>query len=140
MPQEPDVPKLALSPEVEAMDGVDRKAAKRAYKQSHRPMGVFRLLNRVNGKSFVGSTVNLPAMRSRLRVELNSAGHLKHPQLQAEWREFGEDAFEFEVLEELVPLDKPGWQPAADLEVLERIWLEKLEPYDERGYNRRPRP
>ena len=117
---------------------IDRKALKRDYKESNRAMGVFQLRNRANGKVFVGSTVNLPAMRNRLRMELNAGGHLMHPVLQSEWRECGEAAFDFEVLEELAPLEEPGARLTEDLKVLEAIWLEKLQPYDEKGYNRRP--
>jgi hypothetical protein len=32
-----------------------------------------------------------------------------------------------------------GSDPGEDLQALKELWLEKLEPYDERGYNRRPK-
>ena len=118
----------------------DRKELKRQYKESHQPIGVYRIFNRENGKSFVSSSVNLPAIFNRMRMELNNGMHLKHPQLQREWKEMGADAFEFEVLEELEAPDAPEWDPADDLEALHELWLEQLAPYDERGYNRRPRP
>lgn len=102
-------------------------------------MGVFRLRNKKNGKSLVSKSVNLPAIFNRLRMQLESGGYLMHPALQEDWREQGADAFVFEVLEELVPDDSPDWDPTADLEALEELWLEQLEPYDERGYNRRPK-
>ena len=57
--------------------------------------------------------------------------------LQADWNEFGEDAFEFETLEDVVPRTDPNYDYAADLEMLEDLWLEKLEPYGDKGYNER---
>ncbi len=45
----------------------------------------------------------------------------------------------FETLEELTPPEGPGWDPTDDLAALEQLWLEQLEPYGEKGYNRRPK-
>ena len=119
---------------------LEKKKLIRQYKETRRPMGVYRILNSENGKSFVSSSVNLPAIFNRMKMELNTGGHLKHPELQKDWRRLGADAFELEVLEELEPPDdSPGWDPHDDLQALEELWLEKLEPYDERGYNRRPK-
>ena len=57
--------------------------------------------------------------------------------LLAEWIEYGEGAFVFEVLDTLEPLDKPNYDPAEDLKTLESIWLEKLQPYEPDGYHRK---
>ncbi|MDX1383508.1 MAG: GIY-YIG nuclease family protein [Thermoanaerobaculia bacterium] len=117
----------------------ERRAIVREYKESYRPMGVYRLTNRVNGKMFVAASPNLPAIFNRLRMELRANGHLKHPQLQADWNEHGEEAFDFEVLEELAAPEAPGVDVSGDLAALESLWLEELEPWGERGYNRAPR-
>ena len=37
------------------------------------------------------------------------------------------------------PSDRPGYNPADDLKALEALWLEKLMPFEERGYNARPK-
>jgi len=117
---------------------VDKKELKRQYKESRRPMGVYRILNKENGKSLVASSVNLPATFNKIRMQLKTMTFLQHPQVQSDWNELGADAFELEVLEELEPLaDSPAWDPAEDLQALEELWIEKLDPYDERGYNRR---
>jgi hypothetical protein len=39
------------------------------------------------------------------------------------------------LLEDVTPKDDPNYDYKADLEFLEDLWLEKLEPYGERGYN-----
>lgn len=63
-----------------------------------------------------------------------------HPNraLQKDWNDFGPDAFEFEILDTLKPADSSGYDPSNDLRVLEEMWLEKLLPFDERGYNGKP--
>jgi hypothetical protein len=59
--------------------------------------------------------------------------------LQSEWNEVGEDGFVFEVLDMLPPSDKPGYDVKGELRVLEELWLERLQPYGERGYNVPPK-
>jgi len=97
-------------------------------------MGIYLIRNLVNGKVFVGSSVDLPAMFNRLRFQLAAGAHPNKP-LEADWKLFGGPKFEFEVLEELVHRDDPNYDYKADLEALEDLWLEKLEPYGEKGYN-----
>lgn len=118
---------------------MDKKALIREYKESPRPMGVYQIRNTANGKLFVGASVNLPAILNRHRSELRMGGH-KNRELQKEWAEFGPDAFEFEVLDTLAPPDGPDYDPSADLRALEELWLDRLSPYGERGYNAAPKP
>ena len=56
--------------------------------------------------------------------------------LQAEWKEFGNGAFEFGVLEILKKKETGYFDEKKELEKLEDKWLAKLEPYGEGGYNR----
>ncbi len=79
---------------------LDRKAVTRAYKDGQRPMGVYRVYNTANGKSFVGSAVDVLAKLNSQRAQLEFGSHMNR-ELQAEWKSFGPDAFRFEVLEEL---------------------------------------
>jgi hypothetical protein len=118
---------------------MDRKALIREYKESRRPMGVFRVLNTASGKAFVGASVDVPSMLNRVRTQLRLGGHPNRA-LQRDWNALGADAFTFEVLDTLTPPDdQPDYDPADDLRVLEALWLDRLSPYDERGYNARPR-
>jgi hypothetical protein len=116
----------------------DRKALKREYKQSQRPMGIFRVRNSVRDRSFIGSTVDLPAMLNRQRAQLSMGVHANRA-LQQDWNELGSEAFEFDVLDELAPRDQPNYDPTADLQALEELWLDRLSPYEERGYNKAPK-
>jgi hypothetical protein len=115
---------------------MDKKAEKLKYKASRRPMGVFQIRNLANGKIFVGSSMDLSAMFNRIRFQLYAGSHPNKP-LENDWRTFGTGRFAFEVLEELFPREDAAYDYAADLETLEDLWLEKLEPYGEKGYNER---
>ena len=115
---------------------MNKKDLKREYKLTLRPMGIFQIRNTKNEKVFVGSSINLDGIFNRHQFALN-AGSFQSKTLQADWNELGAENFAFEVLEEVFPRENPDYNYKADLEVLEDLWLEKLEPYDERGYNER---
>jgi hypothetical protein len=107
---------------------------KKEYKQTHRPMGVFQIRIIVNEKVLVGVARDLPGILNRHRFELKTGGP-PNKSLQEEWNRFGEDNFAFEILDELQPGVEPGHDHRPDLLFLEDLWLEKLMPYGERGYN-----
>lgn len=112
---------------------MDRKAQIRAYKEAPRQMGVFQVRNSTNGKSLIGSSMDVPAMLNRQRFQLGAGGHPDRA-LQADWKQFGPEVFEFETLDTLGPSPEPGYDPAVELRLLEQMWLEKLGRPGERGY------
>lgn len=111
-----------------------QKALKKEYQQGHTPMGVFQIRNLSNEKVFVGSALNLPGIFNRHKFELQMGGH-KNRALQADWNALGADQFAFEILDELSPVSDPAHDYRTDLLFLEDMWLEKLQPYGENGYN-----
>jgi group I intron endonuclease len=111
---------------------MDKKDLKREYRETKIPMGVYQIRNLTNEKVFVGASLNLSGIFNRYRFALDSGSHPNKP-LQADWNELGADKFAFEVLEELE--SRVSLDDKAELAVLEDLWLEKLEPYGERGYN-----
>ena len=111
-----------------------KKELKKSYQQSPRPMGVFQIRNLVNEKVLVGATLNLPGIFNRYKLNLKTGTH-PNRSLQSEWNEFGSEKFAFEILDELTPGDDRDVRE--DLTFLEDLWLDKLEPYGERGYNKR---
>jgi hypothetical protein len=117
---------------------MDRKTVIREYKQRRPPMGVFQVRNRVSGKVLVGASTDLPAMLNRQRAQLRMGAHPSR-ELQADWKALGPEAFAFEILDILARVDDAGADPAEDLRILEMMWLDKLEPYGERGYNSAPK-
>jgi hypothetical protein len=117
---------------------MDRKALIREYKNTPHPMGVYQIKNKANGKILIGSSKNLPGILNRFRSELK-LGSCRNKALQDEWEQFGSDAFEFMELEVLKPLDDPAYDPFEDLKILEELWAEKLTPYGDKGYNKKPK-
>lgn len=115
---------------------MDKKTLKQDYKTTARPMGVYQIRNLINEKVFVGSSLNLEGIFNRYRFALQAGSH-PNKALQADWNESGAENFAFEILEELPAGENPGYDYRSDLEVLEDLWLEKLEPFGEKGYNER---
>jgi hypothetical protein len=112
----------------------DRAEMKRLYKQCRPDMGIYQLRNRTNGRIYVGSTENLEGTRTSRLFQLRMRKAVFSPELQKDLNEFGADAFEFSVL---AVMERPeqGRQPKQALAALHLHWLEKLQPFGERGYN-----
>ncbi len=111
---------------------MNKKEAKQDYKLNPPPMGVFQVRNLKSEKVFVGSTMNLKGIFNRYESQLKAGNH-PNKSLQADWNEFGAESFAFEILEELSP--RANLDSKAELNFLEDLWLEKLQPYETRGYN-----
>lgn len=116
--------------------GNKKQELKKEYQQTHTPMGVFQIRNLTNEKIFVGSSLNLPGILNRHKFALGMGNH-QNKALQADWQESGSDNFAFEILDELTPVSDPQHDYREDLAFLEEMWLEKLQPFGERGYNER---
>ncbi|WP_164008245.1 GIY-YIG nuclease family protein [Pyxidicoccus trucidator] len=114
-----------------------RAELKRAYKEKPPTMGVFAVRNHANGKVLVGSSLNLPGALNRIRFELTT-GMPRIPALLEDWKRYGADSFSFDVLDVLPPSEEPGADPKEELLVLEALWLERLKPYGDAGYNELP--
>lgn len=118
------------------MDKKTRKELKKEYQQTHPPMGVYQIRNMVNKKIYIGTALNLTGVFNGSRAQLNAGSHMNR-ELQSEWRDFGSDKFIFEILDELTATEGPDHDYRDDLAFLEEVWLEKEQPYGERGYNQR---
>jgi hypothetical protein len=110
-----------------------RAEIKREYKETPRQAGVFKIQNKVNGKVLLGSSFNLHGPLNRYRFELQTGMHV-HKDLQIDWNRYGPDNFLFEVVEIVKPKDDPNFNLADELTLLEQIWLEKLQPFGDKGY------
>ncbi len=71
---------------------------------------------------------------NRNRFTLRNNSHT-NKELQKDWNELGPDQFVFEILEVVQVKDDPSFNLKDELTLLEQIWLEKLQPFGERGYN-----
>ena len=113
---------------------IDKKELKKSYKQTLTPMGVYQIKNLVNGKIFIGSAKNIPGRINRHKFELKF-GSEGIKELLDDYKKYGEENFSFEILDQLKPKDDPLYNYSEDIKVLEELWIEKLQPFDERGYN-----
>jgi len=112
-----------------------RKELKLAYKQNPPPMGVYQIKNNINGKIFLGSSMNLSGKFNSNRFQLNFKSH-PNKALQEDWIIYGSDAFSFAILETLESEEIPRdtWRDA--LSALEDKLLTNLQPYGQDDYNK----
>ncbi|MGI6034707.1 MAG: GIY-YIG nuclease family protein [Limnochordia bacterium] len=106
------------------------------YKEMDKEAGVYQIRNTRNQKILVAATPDLKTINGK-RFQLEMGSHM-NKELQREWDEFGPDVFAFEVLEVLEEKKEGYFNKKEELKKLEAKWLERLEPYDEQGYNKRP--
>jgi hypothetical protein len=118
------------------MDKQRRKELGEQFKQISVYMGIIKISNKVNGKIFLISYSNLKNRWFTLRWQLDM-GRFANFELQKDWREFGEDAFTYEVIDKKEVKEEMDVQ--WELKLLEKIWLDKLQPYGEKGYNKLPK-
>ena len=111
-----------------------RKELNREYVERVKPAGVYQVKNLANGKVLLGSSLNLEGPLNRHRFMLKIGSHT-NKSLQKDWNEFGADQFAFEILEEVQRRDDPSFNLKDELELLEMVWIEKLQPFDECTYN-----
>ena len=87
-------------------------------------MGVYAVRNLLAHVAFVGTATDLPGILNRHRFELKLGGH-RNSELSEAYKEFGPDAFAFEVLDTLEPGDKTPSELAADLATLLELRMEQ---------------
>ena len=104
------------------------------YKQTIQPMGIFYIKNMKNGKIYIGSAKNLKGKINRNKFQLKNGLHF-NKEMQKDFNEIGEEGFSFDILDYLKPKEDLNYDYTDELIILEEMWLEKLQPYDEKGYN-----
>ena len=78
--------------------------------------GIYKIINVINNKFYVGSAVDFTARKRRHWWALRSQRHAnKH--LQAAWNKYGEEAFTFVIVEEL--------ELGIDILAAETVWLKE---------------
>jgi hypothetical protein len=111
-----------------------RKELIKEYKMTLPKMGVLMIKNLVSGKIFITGGKDINGRINRNKFQLNHGSHPNNA-LQKDFKELGESNFTFEIIDILEPKDEPGYDYTADIAALESLWLEKLHPYGESGYN-----
>lgn len=113
-----------------------KRELKLMYKETKIKMGVYKIENTTNGKIYLGTTQNIPGRYNRHEFLLKMGLHI-NKELQADWNEFGKECFTFDLLEEL---KEPSDSIQTNNKLLDKLkskWLKKLEPFGDRGYNRK---
>lgn len=89
-------------------------------------MGVYRIRNTGNDKSYIGFSTDLPARINRHKAELKFGSH-RNLELLGEWKALGESSFEFEVLDELDHNEDSQANPEEELRILAKMWIHQFE-------------
>jgi hypothetical protein len=84
---------------------------------------------------FLGCGIDLRGTINRHKFQLSSGNH-PNRELQADWNQLGANNFAFEIIEELQPRNETSFDSKRELEFMEKMWLDKLKPYGDRGYNK----
>lgn len=90
-------------------------------------LGVYKIKNKINDKLYIGSSVDI---NLRFKAHLNSLRNNKHKNiyLQRAWNKYGEENFEFSIIECVENIDS--------LIEVEQKYLDGFKSYSkENGYN-----
>ena len=89
--------------------------------------GIYKITNKINGKFYIGSAKNIRNRWDDHKKFLRGGYHI-NPKLQNAWNFYGEDKFEFFIIEENVNVN--------DLLNREQFYLDTFKPYmRDIGYN-----
>lgn len=89
--------------------------------------GIYKIVNKVTGKFYIGSSVNFKRRWCMHKFELKRGNH-GNKYLQRAWDKYGEKNFIFEAIKEVEPIKEKILKE-------EQLYLDTLSPYDENGYN-----
>ncbi|MCA6068647.1 GIY-YIG nuclease family protein [Chryseobacterium sp. RG1] len=67
-------------------------------------IGVLSVKNNMTGKQLIHGSLNLEALVNKMKFQLN-AGQFANSQLQKDWKELGSEAFSFEFIYNIEPLE-----------------------------------
>lgn len=111
---------------------ITRKELREKYRQKKFRMGVFKIVNRSNGKIFLGSSPDPDTAWNSHRFRLKAGMH-ENSELQKDWLQFGEETFDYEIVEVLEHEEHAD--PGKELKALQELMMEALQPFGDRGYN-----
>ena len=115
---------------------MNKNELKKQYAQTVQPMGVYQVINKANGKVFIDSSLGIQGKMNRCKFQLAHGSHMNKT-LQEDFNQNGAANFEFEILDLLEPEKDLKKDTREDLKMLEAMWIEKIQPFDEKGYNDR---
>lgn len=96
---------------------------------------MFLIRNNKKDRVFLGCGIDLHGTINRHKFQLSTGRH-PNRELQADWNQLGANNFAFEIIEELQPRNETSFDSKRELEFMEKVWLDKLKPYGDCGYNK----
>lgn len=117
------------------MDSARKQQLQQAYKMAPTFYGVIQIENLTTHKIFIDTAANLHNRWAFYQLNLNKNFYRNTP-LQADWNATGSDNFAYTILWKKETTDVVNMRQT--LKELKTKWLHQLEPFDDRGYNRRP--
>jgi hypothetical protein len=111
------------------------KEMKNEYKLYKSRKGVYQIRNKSNGKILIGTSTDLKAIWNRQRTQLNFGSH-PNIELQKDWKQYGEESFEYEILMEIKEKENEDIDYKKELKELEELYIEEKQPYGRKGYNK----
>lgn len=111
--------------EVEStMENVKRKELINNYKQQEVEMGIIQVYNTINGFSFVDICQNLYKPFESIKFKLN-LGKIRIKNFQEDWDKYGENVFEFIIVEKLKKKENStDKETLDDLKELLNLWID----------------
>ena len=103
----------------------DRKQLVRDYKERKVAAGAFAVRCAPSGQAWVEVTPNLHNRQNGLWFALRLGTH-PNKALQQAWKDHGQDAFTYEVVEELPEAERSRWELTNALKELSAKWREAL--------------
>ena len=105
----------------------ERDRHRREEKKAEQPGCVYQIVNSINARVYVGETIRGELRWIRHLKDLRRNRH-QNPNLQADFNEFGEEAFEWSIIQEL-PKDKEVLE-REETNTIERLLAEGKELYN----------
>ncbi|MFA6027865.1 MAG: GIY-YIG nuclease family protein [Patescibacteria group bacterium] len=116
------------------MNKTSKKELKKKYLSTLPPMGIYQVKNLTNGKILIGSGLNVQGKINSCKFQLENGSHMNRV-LQEDYNKMVPDNFAFEIIDYLKPKEDLKKDYTDDLKMLEEMWIEKLMPFGEKGYN-----
>ena len=101
------------------------KELKNEYKLKKLPVGVFKVVNKVNGKILIDESPDALAKWNRHQTELRFGSH-RNKALQEDWNNFGPENFEYSLLSSLEVKEGENVNIRAELRLLKEMVIEEL--------------
>ena len=99
-------------------------------------MGVFQIKNDINGKIYIGSSLDLKAIWYAQKLQLDMGMH-QNSDLQKDWKDYGSANFSYEILDVLTQSEDKPIDYDKEIKTLEEMVIEEIQPFGDKGYNKK---